>query len=365
MSADERYWFQNPSVLFQVPPDSVRCAREKLENGGAASPPRTVAQKFGDAFLPSTQQTLASPSNVNRITRIVWLVAIILSLVLWSWLPVGIAAGLTLLALLIGTGLSIYEERERRAQASACHQPVAENPKESSSAADGKSAKLSSAPGVRFSQNPAVHLDAGNDASVLLSESRFENLGRAPTPMTNASIFMPPNFPPTIGDENGNSSFLASSYVPNEHNRSYNPVVREREETPRDTTLPNPVRHNSYENVDARYRRYEMQPHRVETEDNFDHLESNVVGEPAGACECATEMMEITSCNNDGACQSSPEAMINSAFCDQGTQQWNENVKNRALDWRSNPNDPRNRQRELEYAQKRQSIRSLSWNQGP
>lgn len=364
MTTIETYWFQKPSFLFIIQPDSSR----QYEDDGRAL---NLWLKLRDAFLPSMQQSITSPSNINRITRIVWLLSIILSLGLWSWLPVGIVACITLLALIIGAGLTIYEERDKRAQACISKaQPL-------SSEIDLSANKEQ----VVSKEAVTIDIRAPQDSSVLLTRSEFEEEAkffplRSRTPLSpNASIFIPPTIPPTL-ENMSNSNWQSSSYVSNNHNKSCNLPVQQQKSSLSaaielnnvDPTLPNPVRHNSYENVDARYRRYETQPHRVvtSTPPPTSSLNDNV------ASNDVQPGLEITGCENYDCVrpcaqqQYTPaEQIVNKMYCDKNSYAWNETVRDRALDWRSNPNDPRNRQRELEFAQKQQSIRSLQWNKGP
>lgn len=367
MTNVEAYWFQKPSVFFIVTPDAAK----QYTAGQVPS----CWLKLRDAFLPSTKQSITAPANVNRITRIIWLVAIILSLCLWSWLPVGIVACITLLALIIGMGLTIYEERDKRAQACTQAQSLSENIDPSANKENEQ---------VAEKEAVTIEIREPPEQSALLTKSQFEDEGkffplRSRTPLSpNASIFIPPTIPPTL-ENMSNSNWLSSSYVPNNYNKTCNFPVQQQQQQPSlssaiernnvDPTLPNPVRHNSYENVDARYRRYETQPHRVVTAQSASALAtSNDLVDADGA----SASLEISGCENYDCVrprvqqQFTPaEDIVNKMYCDKNSYAWNETVRDRALDWRSNPNDPRNRQRELEFAQKQQSIRSLQWNKGP
>lgn len=291
--ASEPYWFHRPSMLF--------CAPCPVDRSGGGEQ-RSAVQCLGDTFWPDWSRGWRHPSTVNRLTRLAFVLAVILALVFRSWWPVAIAAGAALLTLLVAYGLQVQERRRLRERA----------------------AREATFVGVnrRFDSN-AEPMDATLHAHDALSNSLYSDgrhsmasLPESELASPAASQFMTPAFPATAavdsavrsdasGAESQQCDWGTSSYVPNEFNRRHNPVVDRHSPTPPqhsidalgcDTypqcgpggpracasadagdpraTIPNPSRHNSYDRVDARYERYEMKPQPVAAVDGKALLEA-------------------------------------------------------------------------------------------
>lgn len=393
-SAAEPYWFNKPSVLFSAP----AAQSQMLENGTRDCAPPTFGQQLQNAFVPDLSLGLSNASNINRITRIVFVVAILLALILRSWWPVAIGAGGAAIALLVAYGMQVHYDRERRKNAQK--EPLMES----------------------------------GTSDALSMQSSFESNDQT------ASVFVEPEFPDAQFDL---QQWGTNSYVPNEHNNRTNLVVWNSDDDNDDcgpggpmpssdifndprAAIPNPSAHNRYEQVDARYRMNESEPIPVQVQGlgstgngklrkekrnksasfgidarsaNPTQLTSsyqkpqslsmtymqnigrsnarsnaqsnaqsntNDLEEPVESVRMA-EIME-NDCTFPSPQYVQPathtDKMLQQMYTDTNATFWNEMIAKRAPDWRANPNDPRNRLALQNKEIERQAFRGLQWSQG-
>ena len=262
-SVGESYWFRQPSALFRAP---------SVPQGAACDEPPTAASRLRNAFVPDGTLGWTSAPNVNRLTRIALIVAVLLSIILRSWWPIAIGAGGASLVLLIAYGLQVQQDRERRRQRAMA-------------AERGDSEPLLS-----------LNTDSVGDEAFPVHDVLSEHSVDANGETGAASVFFPPEFPPsaderhqraadslrTNGAADENGAWATSSYVPNEFNPRTNAAECDQYpqcgpggpqacasacSDPR-ADIPNPSRHNRYEKVDARYNLSAMQPQPVTVVDN-------------------------------------------------------------------------------------------------
>lgn len=260
-SGNEAYWFRQPLALLHVaPPDAAL-------NGVAPCGDTSALGFLKRAFLPTKTQSALSPTNVNRITRVAIIVIVLLAIILRSWWPVAIGAGLMLLALVVAYGLQVSEQRrarERRAR----------------SYAGGVNDSLSSSLSSQSPRNSARSFgdEQGSIAASVIAPSAF--LGDADyDKAANQSRLW--GSTASLASDNGGGG--APSWFADPNYDSANAAVgcdgypqcgpggptacaSAAQGDPR-ASIPNPSRHNTYEQVDARYRLYATKPQPVTTED--------------------------------------------------------------------------------------------------
>lgn len=418
----EKYWFESPAALFSSSPSS------SCQNNGSGG--QSGSEKFRDTFWPDTAQAATSPANVNRITRIALVVAVLLSLIFWSWWPIGVATGIVLLVMLIGYGMQVHAEREERKKACAS----------------------GSASSVLSDTTPLLYVNSssGSDSDEYMR-----------VPISDASLFVTPNFRPTattFGNSSLDNSLFSSTNNCNlPMSASLIEQQREKEAASKrafgcdgypacgpggatargrggcnqlcDDTfplasfdprkdIPNPSRHNTYEQVDARYRIYETKAQPVMSADTSSlldaqmdsarmglgeadavaremeraeeesrrivpkekiatfgmdprlatekdcQLDQKVSGRPCLSKGRKLEPVTQEMCDGNEQPRNQTEKMLQQMYLSTGESFWDQQVAGRKIDWRSNPNDPRNRIALQNSELQRQSFRGLHWNMG-
>lgn len=325
------YWFHRPSALFEF-----SCLKD-------------VCPDFSDPAMGS--------KNVNRWTIIAIAVVLVLAILFRSLWPLVVGAAGLLLVLLISYGLDSYS---LTANGKCCSKTVNE---------------LSSF-NEWMQRNALVQQLSRNDEVVTSNDSNakesdgglVDTLSCAPCQKLNKSPPCPEY--PECGPGG--------------------PLPCGTEFTDPRATIPHPSGHNSYDQVDARYRRYEIKPQPVTVEPAGDSGDGSCCGNtyespskniPLGidprTANDTLAFNEIPDSYQGGGigadersihniynrrphqAMTQTEGILSKMYQDVNSYWWDTMVKDRAPRWQQNPNDPRTRRKMEQDAIERDSWRGF------